>query len=578
MVLLPVTCMTAKGEMAVKKWIALLLSVMMLMSCAALAEIEVKDFPEVPADYSKVVDPANPLKTVFSGAYRVAVTVGEAERRAVVYLAEDFAQTQGFVMIVPATGVTPEQALEEGGWKAVADANGLYLMVLDTTEAAADAAFLDAATSLADTRNYWRQPEGRNYLAAYGDNADAALAFAEGYLPNVWAGIAVFGDLTVGTGDIKNEAGIELPVWLFAAEMNENEEALVELFKGYNGCTDEVFSNAYADRIYFPNQKVNGMLLNDQPVSQVRVTVKEDAAALNAERAAVVYDFFKLATREVGYGPKAIRTPHDLSDWGATVESVVVDGITRSWVQYVPAKIRETAEGKAPLLVAVHGNALTGDYFAERTGFIRLAEEFGFIVVFPNGSINTGIAPTWNNDRAEGQWDDVGFLTAMIEDVKAKQPVDASRVYYYGHSMGGMLMQKLVGYMDGTFAAVCATGCAFKSVQVEAFEKVTPVWVAMGENDFFGTKIESEDAQAFIAAFKGYNHAKDEGIAFRAGRFENYEWCDENGMPVVRYTIVDEMPHTGTLDLGYQFFCWLSRFSRNDDGTVAYGAGIYNAK
>ena len=561
-----------------KKWIALLLSVMMLMSCTALADIEVKDFPPVPEDYSKVVDPANPLKTIYSGAYQVKVAVGETERRAVVYLAEDFAQTQGFVMIVPATGVTPEQALEEGGWKAVADANGLYLMVLDTAEAAVDADFLNAATSLADTRDYWRQPEGRNYLAAYGDNADAALAFVEGYLPNVWAGIALFGDLSIGAADIKNEAGIELPVWLFASEMNENEEALVELFKGYNGCTDEAFSNAEADRIYFPNPKVNDLLLNDQPVSQVRVTVKEDAAALSADRAAAVYSFFKLATREVGYGAKAIRTPHDIADWGATVEKIEIDGITRSWIQYVPSKLRETADGKAPLLVCVHGAALNGEYFAERTGFIRLAEEFGFIIAFPTGSISTGIAPSWNTNKAEDQWDDVGFIQAMIDDIKAKQPVDASRVYYYGHSMGGMFLQKLVGYLDGTFAAVCATGCAFKSVTVEPFEKVTPFWVVMGEFDFFGTKIESEDAQQLIAAFKGYNHAKDEGIAFRAGRFENYEWSDESGMPVFRYTIADEMPHTGTLDEGILFFNWLSRYSRNEDGTVAYGAGIWNAR
>ncbi len=561
-----------------KRIVALLLSVMLVLSCAAIAEVEIREFPEVPADYSKAVDPANPLKTIYQGAYQVSVAVGETERKAVVYLAEDYAQTQGFVMVVPATGTTPAQALEEGGWQAVADANGLYLMVLDTTEAAADAAFLDAATSLADTRNYWRQPEGRNYLAAYGDNADAALAFVEGYLPNVWAGAAIFGDLSLNAADISNENGIELPVWLFVSEMNDNEEALVDLFKGFNGCTDEAFSNMWADRIYFPNPKVNDLLLNDQPVSQVRVTVKEDAAALNAERAAVVYDFFKLATREVGYGPKAIRTAHDLSDWGATLESVVIDGITRSWVQYVPSKIRETAEGKAPLLVAVHGAALNGEYFAERTGFIRLAEEFGFIIAFPTGSISTGIAPSWNISKAEDQWDDVGFIQAMIEKIKAEQPVDASRIYYYGHSMGGLFVQKLVGYLDGTFAAVCATGCAAKTINVQPYENVTPVWVVIGENDFSGTKIESEDAQHLIAAFKGYNKAKDEGIAFRAGRFENYEWCDENGMPVVRYTIADEMPHTGTLDEGILFFNWLSRYSRNEDGTVSYGGGIYNAR
>lgn len=562
-----------------KKTFALLLALCMALTCcAAFAEIEIKEFPAMPEDYSKAVDPANPLKTIFSGAYAVKVPMAEGvEKDAVVYLAEDFSQTQGFIMIVPASDMTAAQALEEGGWKAVADQNGLYLMILEPNGEAVDAAFLDAATSLADTRNYWRQPEGRNYIAAYGDNAEAALLFTESYLPSVYAGIALFGDLSVQAEAVENKNSTELPAWFFVTAYDD-EEGVVNLLRGYNGCTDEVFSNANADMIWFPNQQVNDLLLNDQPMSQVRVTVAEDAAGLNADRAAYVYDFLKLGTREVGYGDKAIRYTHDLSDWGATLESVEIDGVTRSWVQYVPSKLRETAEGKAPLLVAVHGNALTGDYFAERTGFIRLAEEFGFIVAFPNGSISTGVAPTWNINKTEGQWDDVTFIKAMIDTLKEKQPVDASRVYYYGHSMGGMFMQQLVGYLDGTFAAVTGTGCALASITVQPFEHVTPVWVIMGEHDLFGTSYESEHAQNLISSFKTLNHAKDEGISYRAGRFENYEWTDENGMPVVRFSIADEMPHTGTLDIGMYFFDFLSRFSRNEDGTVAYGAGIYGAK
>ena len=559
-----------------KKSVALLLALCLtLMTCAALADIEIKEFPAVPEEYAAAVDPADPMKTIYSGAFAVKVPVAEgAERDAVVYLAEDFHQTQGFVMIVPGSEMTAAQVLEEGGWKAVADANGLYLMILEPKGEAVDAAFLDAATSLADTRNYWRQPEGRNYLAAYGDSADAALLFTESYLPSVYAGIALFGDLTVKAGDVQNKDGIELPAWFFVSAYDEEEE-VVDLLRGFNGCTDEVFTTADADMIWFPNQQVNDLLLNDQPMSQVRLTVTEDAAQLSAGRAAAVYDFFRLATREVGYGPKAIRYTHELSDWGLEAKTMEVGGVTRTYFQYVPSRIRETAEGKAPLMLALHGAALNGEYFAERTGYVKLAEEFGFVIVFPTGSVTKGIAPAWGLDT-EG--DDVKFIREMIDKVCAELPIDESRIYCYGHSNGGMFTQVLVRALDGRFAAAAGTGCAISMVPEVEASHVTPMSVYMGEFDMFGTTFASDPVQYYVSLFKKYNHARDEYTSYRAGRFENYVWTDEAGVPVVRLAIVGDMPHTATLDLGMFMFDFLSQYSRGEDGSVVWQGGIYNAK
>ena len=57
-----------------------------------------KTTTKAPASTLKIKSYSYP-KTIYQGAYKVAVPVGEAERSAVVYLAADFAQTQGFVMI-----------------------------------------------------------------------------------------------------------------------------------------------------------------------------------------------------------------------------------------------------------------------------------------------------------------------------------------------------------------------------------------------------------------------------------------------------------------------------------------------
>lgn len=569
-----------------KRMMGLLLVLALVAGCLpAMAQIEVQTFPEAPANFSQVVNPANPLETIFTGAYRVPLTVGEEERSVVVYLAEGFAQTQGFVMIVPAPGMTAEQALEEGGWKAVADRYQLYLMVLepdgetyDLSYEGRDFAYITQATALADTRNYWRQPEGRNYMVGYGGGAALALMSAQATLPNVWAGVATFGDMELAAEDIRNANGTELPVWMFVSQLDA-EAALVDLFKGYNGCTDQVFSNQEADMIYFPNQQVNHMLLNDQPMSQVRVTVAEDAAALNGERALAVYDFLRLGTREVGYGDKAMRYTHELEDWGAQVKTVEMDGVTRSWIEYVPTTLRYTSEQGAPLMVALHGGALNGEYFAERTSFIKLAEDKGFIIVFPTGYIGQGITPGWNWLRDESGWDDVGFIQAMLADVQGRLPVDASRIYCYGHSMGGMFTQVLVSYLDGVFAAAGGTGCVTANVPQVEHQYQTPISVFYGANESRDPVLATgENPQAYVNYFTAYNDCgtlADVDGAYLDGRFHVYVWENEDGAPMVQYIMVDDLPHTATLDIGVALYDWMSQFNRNADGSVGYRTGIY---
>ncbi|MBQ9263279.1 MAG: hypothetical protein IJ189_03605 [Clostridia bacterium] len=566
-----------------KKLLAVFLAVAMLLGCTAMAEVEVKEFPEVPADYSKVVDSANPLRTLYEGAYRVPVTVGEAERSMLVYFPASYAQTQGFVLIVPASGTSAAQCLEEGGWKVVADEQGMLLMLPEPGEEAydlspdgADYAFLAACAKKAGERNYWFQTKGRDYIVGYGDGASLAVEYAEATV-NSWSGLVAFGDLNLTAEDIKNKSGADLPVWLFVSDAAE-EEALIDLFRGYNGCTDEVFSSAVADRVYFPNQKTNDLLLNDQPLSQVRVTVAADAAAYVADRAAQAYDFLHIGTREVGYGAKAMRYAFNVDEWGATVETVDVDGITRSWIQYVPSKLRETAEGKVPLLVALHGNALNGEYYAERSGFIRMAEEFGFIIAFPTGSISNGITPTWNITKDETKWNDVAFLEAMIAKIESEQPIDTARRYLFGHSMGGMFSQHLISYMDGVFAAVCATGCTTEAVTVGPYTHETPIWIITGDNDLMGTSFQAPEVAHYIAMFREGNGLGEAYGQYRSGRYQHYVWRNAQGADTLRFSLCDEMAHTTTLDQGLYFFNWLSQFSRGENGECIYQGGIYNAK
>ncbi len=570
-----------------KKFLCCLLACLVLVCpFGALAGVEITDFP-TEVNWPELIDLSDYMKTVFPGAHRMPVKADDKEYTAVAYIGENYNQTQPLVVIIPDSGMTAEQVLDEGGWAAIADAHDLLVLIMDPAGAyeqgreGATYAQIIATFKAAASKTYFTKSKGGNYVVAYGDAASLTTTAVEDQLPGAWAGLVVFGDIDLSAADIGNKNATELPVWMFVSALDKEAE-LVELFKGYNGCTDEAFSNANADYIYFANQQVNDLLLDDQPMSQVRVTIAEDAAQLNAGRAAAAYDFLKLGTRNVGIGDPKMGYARTLEDWGATIETLEVDGVTRFWVQYVPTTLHETAEGKAPLLVVTHGGSLNAVYFAERTQLIRLAEDRGFIVVFPNGSINParGQGTTWNNLKAEDQWDDVKFITEMIAHLKATLPVDPARCYSYGHSMG-CLMSFAMSYYTDLYAASAGSGAASIPYQPDAPLFRTPRYMILGQKDMDDASLSAEKIRAWITASAenlGLKDVDSYNGKYKTGRFHNYVWEDEAGVPMMRYTSVEDMPHTGNLDLLTSVYDWLTQFSRAEDGSIVYGGGIINEK
>lgn len=122
---------------------------------------------------------------------------------------------------------------------------------------------------------------------------------------------------------------------------------------------------------------------------------------------------------------------------GMTHGTLKFAGEDRSFRLFIPFGLR--ANSAVPLVVALHGGLGSGDQFALTSRFESLAQDQGFVVVFPDG-----IGATWNAGGCCGQAsrtnvDDVGFLAALIDLVKREAPVDAGRVFMTGHSNGAMM-------------------------------------------------------------------------------------------------------------------------------------------
>lgn len=150
------------------------------------------------------------------------------------------------------------------------------------------------------------------------------------------------------------------------------------------------------------------------------------------------------------------------------------DGRDRTYHVFAPVR----ADTSMPLLVALHGGLGSGMQFRDNSGFDDLAEEHGFIVVYPDGIriVENRDNRVWNGGgccgpAAEGRRDvdDVSFIAAVIDDVRATYPIDDSRIYVTGHSNGAIMAYRLACELSATIAAI-----AFQSGSIEIDDCAPP--------------------------------------------------------------------------------------------------------
>ncbi len=122
--------------------------------------------------------------------------------------------------------------------------------------------------------------------------------------------------------------------------------------------------------------------------------------------------------------------------------SIKHHGKARSYYTAYPA---HQLTKNMPVVIVLHGGGGNGQNAAAMTGFDKLAVQEGFIAVFPDGNARGRMnLRTWNAKHCcayamKSQADDVGFLTAVIDDVVKRFDANADAVFMTGLSNGGMM-------------------------------------------------------------------------------------------------------------------------------------------
>ncbi len=345
---------------------------------------------------------------------------------------------------------------------------------------------------------------------------------------------------------------------------------------------------------------------------------------LTAEAFSLCWDRLFSETRRWSndtYGTYQARTDFEARGFIAHVGDAslsVNNGFPHTWYEYVPPQLRGGTE-KVPLVFYFHGIGCVPLYGAEQSGWHDIADRDGFIVVYPRPAVNK----MWN------VWDDPvlpsdhAFILALLERLKETYPIDETRVYVTGFSMGGMMTHSLAcaypelfaaaapcngfnwGYLtdirtkigalpgkvsvpDGPYAKVSRVRRLADRKKAERDWRM-PVIQNAGLLDGTWPMTPEKDPMSFLDTldfWKGYNGvpitpltptgpyesglAADESFYDGADRrFLHQRWYSGDGGPaLLELVLAKRMPHALDLrqiELAWQF---IRKFSRTADGSL----------
>ncbi len=137
--------------------------------------------------------------------------------------------------------------------------------------------------------------------------------------------------------------------------------------------------------------------------------------------------------------------------------TIVSSGQKREYLLYVPRSYDRAKP--TPLVISMHGGALWPAAQMEISRWNRVADEHGFIVVYPSG---TGVPKHWSMEgwRTPSRMPNVIFISELIDTLEAAYNIDPTRIYADGFSNGGGMSFAVSCRLSHRVAAVGAVAAA----------------------------------------------------------------------------------------------------------------------
>ena len=230
-----------------------------------------------------------------------------------------------------------------------------------------------------------------------------------------------------------------------------------------------------------------------ESATQMTVVVKAQASPINTTMNTSTVgsntgDFLFMAKRYIG-------TEHRL----------LHDGLVRWFMEYPPPPSTSTsANHTVPVLILLHfgtGNMRSSRLFGrsvEKDPWLRLAAQYGYLVLSPSA-----VAPRrwgrrgYNTKPYKGDWNDllggvnnnvadindVGFISSLVDWAVRERNGDPTRVYIYGFSNGGTMVQRMIIERPNLFAAAAAGVANLPAAYIPFPNHSTPFFLMCGTKD-----------------------------------------------------------------------------------------------
>lgn len=190
-------------------------------------------------------------------------------------------------------------------------------------------------------------------------------------------------------------------------------------------------------------------------------------------------------------------------------ETVKVNGFSRTMVVHLPRGY--TSKKHYPVVLALHGAHSDAALMAHISHFNRIADQNGFIVVYPNAKEGNWTASENDSVRSLGGFgrrqgsianplpqrhdvevggqpvDDMLYFNELLDQVEREYSVDESRVYATGLSDGGIMDFRLGCQLAGRIAAIAPVAATFPQYMEEScsnwFWRAVPILMINGTED-----------------------------------------------------------------------------------------------
>ena len=149
--------------------------------------------------------------------------------------------------------------------------------------------------------------------------------------------------------------------------------------------------------------------------------------------------------------------------------AIVSSGVRREYLLHVPGSYDPAKP--TPLVITLHGGAVWPALQRDISQWDPVADEHGFIVVYPSG-VDPEM-PAWEMD-GRGRDEDVRFIADLIDSLKATYNIDPARIYANGLSNGGGMSFVLSCALSDRIAAVGMVASALL-VPFESCQDTRPV-------------------------------------------------------------------------------------------------------